>query len=413
MKQAAIIILVVFAVTIVAPAQIVSFSGMVTDSLTGEPVENVNLKILGTDFGASTAENGYFSLDFPSLPARIRVSHIHYKSKTLEVANWKDVRRIQLSPHVYELSEAVVKPAVSISDGLWLDIIDYEHLGDSILLSGYCYHYDKERNPWIYLISPQGDTLIQQVAGAEGHFFTDCMGNTHYLTETSDFQIIIEKDSLMFVHPERLSDFEAYLKPCLFETPQELIFQQYIVNDQVIVYNAVNKKTHEWRPLGRVQDDIALNMLAFQDRFFAMGNEPTEADMRFEKMCFYDSIYAPVFYLNQQVCLFNFYDNEIVIMNDDFDIIRRMPVDAHHNKDFQEKLIPDYSRGEIYALFERSGFTYIRDISLRDGTVGDTWRIPDFKWVRKITVRDGILYFLYREKYTGDLVSLYRMKLKN
>ena len=101
-----------------------------------------------------------------------------------------------------------------------------------------------------------------------------------------------------------------------------------------------------------------------------------------------------------------------MIMNDNFEIIRTVPVNIHHNKDFQEQLVPDYKRGEMYALFERNGFFYIREISLINGKAGNTWKIPGFKWIHKITIRDGILYFLYREKYTGDLVSLYRMKLK-
>ncbi|MFO7880310.1 MAG: carboxypeptidase-like regulatory domain-containing protein [Bacteroidales bacterium] len=413
MKTLVFTIAVFLTVHLSVYAQISPLSGMISDSLTGKPVENVNLQIIGTSYGAATDSSGYFTLDFPELPARVKVSHVHYKSKTIHVRNWRDLRRVQLTPYIYRLDEAVVKPAVSISDGLWLDIIDYAHLGDSILLSGYCYHYSAARNPWIYLISPSGDTLIQKVAGAEGRFFEDCMGNMHYLTENTDFQIFIDRDSIHFTHPEHIRDFEEYLQPCLFETASEMIFQRYEINDQMISYHAVNKETHEWRPVYKVQDEHALNMLAFQDRFFAMGPEPSEADYRFEKMCFYDSIYSPLFYLRDSIYLFSFYENEILVMDDDFDIIRQVTVDIHHNKDFQEMLIPDYALGDMYGLFERNGYSYIRQIGLDQGKAKKSWRIPGFKWVDKITIRQGILYFLYREKFTGDLVSLYRMKLKD
>jgi hypothetical protein len=393
--------------------QAVEITGRINDSVSKEIIPYVNIMIDGTSYGCSSDSTGYFSLIVPHLPVDVTVSHIFYKTKHIHVRSRRDLRRIVLTPHVYLLDEATVKPIVNITRGLLFDIVDYEFWGDSILLSGYCYKYPKEQNPWLMTINDSGDTLNRQIIGTEGSFFPDCLGNVHYLTNSFAYQLYPVADSFTFVNVEPREHFEEVMFPCMFETENELIFQTYAARNQIINYFAVDKESKEFRNILSVDDPVGLNMLSGMGRFHNMSNnQPTEADLRFEEMCFFDSIYSPVFKIRDSVYFFDLMNDNILCFDQNFELARKCHCTLHHFKDFKEKIIIDEPSGKAYALYQRTGFTYIREVSLDNGQMLESYTIPNYQWIDKIRVHNEQLFFLYREKFTGDLISLYRMRLE-
>ncbi len=393
-------------------AQFRTITGLITDSVSKEPIANVNISVLGTNYGCASDSSGYYTLKLRSLPAEIRFSHIYYNTKTQGVSRAVQIRRITLSPKIYLLGDAIVKPVVNITKGMLFDIKDYIFAGDSILLSGYCYKYPKSENPWLIAISPNGDTLSKQIIGVEGFFYRDCMNNLHYLTENTAHQLHWIKDKYEFIHAEPRKRFEEFMYPCKFETENAFLFQIYQAHNQMIDYYAANKISKEANPVINIEDPVGLKMLADRGRFHAMGNnKPTAADIRFEEMCFFDSIYSPLIYLKDSLYLFNFIQDEIIVYDEAFCEIRKIPCNAHHDRYFKEKLIVDEITGHVYALYQRAGLYHIREISLISGEILESYKIPDYQWIDKIAINDNRLYFLYRKKFTEDLISLYRMKL--
>jgi hypothetical protein len=398
--------------SLIGNAQFRTITGRITDSVNKAPIINVNISVTGTNYGCASDSSGYFTLRLKSLPAEIRFSHIFYNTKTLEVSRAGQIRRISLSPQIYLLDDAIVKPVVNITKGMLFDIKDYIFAGDSILLSGYCYKYPKEENPWLIAISPNGDTLSKQIIGVEGQFYRDCMNNLHYLTENTAYQMHWEENEYKFIHAEPRKRFEEFMYPCKFETESAYLFQIFQAHNQMIDYYAVNKISKKANAVINVEDPIGLRMLADRGRFHAMGNnKPTAADIRFEEMCFFDSIYSPLIQINDSLYFFNFIQDEIIVYDETFNKIRDINCNAHHDRDFKEKLIVDEIAGRVYALYQRAGLYHIREISLISGDILESYKIPDYQWIDKIEVNNNRLYFLYRKKFTGDLISLYRMKL--
>lgn len=398
--------------TLFALGQTQTITGRITDSVSKEAIANVNISVVGTSYGCASDSLGYFTLRVPDLPAKISFSHIFYKQKNIVVNRPGNIRRVSLSPRIYMLGDAVVKPVVNLTESLIFDIVDYAFAGDSILMSGYCYKFPKEKNPWLIAISPEGDTLSKQVIGVEGRFYRDCMDNLHYLTEKTAFQLHWEEDHYEFVHSENLKRFEEVMYPCKFETENQLIFQYYQGHNQMINYYAINKDSKEADAIINVEDPVGLTMLADRARFHSMGNsQPTAADLRFEEMCFFDSIYSPIFHVDDSVYFFNLINDELIVYDENFNKARDIACAPHHSRDFTENIIVDHVAGRVFAMYERSGLHYIREIDLITGELTNSYKIPEYQWINKISINNNRLYFLYREKFTGDLISLYRMKI--
>ena len=91
---------------------ITSASGIVKDSISGEPISYVAVLFKGSTIGAMTDDNGAFSLQNDKGYTEIVVSSIGYVDKTikLKAGRKNDGLQVMLRPTSYELTEVVVKP---------------------------------------------------------------------------------------------------------------------------------------------------------------------------------------------------------------------------------------------------------------------------------------------------------------
>lgn len=78
------------------PAQ--NITGVVTDSLTGDPVSFATVYLDGTSKGAVTADDGTFTITNPILPAKLVVSHLSYENKSMAMTTANQPLRIILIP---------------------------------------------------------------------------------------------------------------------------------------------------------------------------------------------------------------------------------------------------------------------------------------------------------------------------
>ena len=85
--------------------------GIVTDSITGEPLPFISVSVKGTPVGAMTDNSGKFSISVPYSTRLISAGSIGYKEKSILLAAGKNTSiRIRLAPSYYKISEVVVKP---------------------------------------------------------------------------------------------------------------------------------------------------------------------------------------------------------------------------------------------------------------------------------------------------------------
>jgi hypothetical protein len=367
--------------------------------------------IKGTSIGTITDKNGMYSILIKSKNDTIVYSHVMYNTveKNYYASNIKADILFEMTVNL--LPVAVVKPVVNISKGMLLDVTDYIFVGDSIMYVGYCYRYKKNKNPWIVMIAPDGDTVFAQHIGFEGKFYRDCMNNIHYLTEDKAYQIFIENDSLSLLYPTDIAEFKSIMDDCKFESNGKFLFSQFSDKNQILIYYCTDTVTYETEIFRTIMDEVKLNMLAFQGRFFSMGPAPTDADLRFEEMMF-KPVFAPVIKVNDTISIINYTDSRIEWFDTSFNELGNTTIHFQNSKFCENEIVIDEVSGKIYAVFLRNAETMVKEIFIHDGTTGENISIPDFYWIDNIQVRNNKLYFLYREKYSGDFRALYRMNLE-
>src|SRR5699024_7647735 len=83
-------------------------SGAVTDASTGEPLIGANIFHQPTSRGATTDQNGEFSIELPGQEATLRITFIGYASKEVEVSAANNEVSVTLASDVANLDELVV-----------------------------------------------------------------------------------------------------------------------------------------------------------------------------------------------------------------------------------------------------------------------------------------------------------------
>ncbi len=109
-------------------------SGYVFDNETKEPIENVNVTVVGESSGGITDSAGFFQIQMMSTPVRLYFSHLNYgiASTSVSVRGMIDIG-IFLAKESTQIEEVQVSAQriMKMSLGDTLNVIDYAFVGRS------------------------------------------------------------------------------------------------------------------------------------------------------------------------------------------------------------------------------------------------------------------------------------------
>ena len=87
----------------------IAIQGQVLDSITGQPIDFMNIAELGTTNGTITDQEGHFSMVVKP-GSTIQFSYLGYNTQQITAGNRKMTLTVRMLPQDYQLSEVVVKP---------------------------------------------------------------------------------------------------------------------------------------------------------------------------------------------------------------------------------------------------------------------------------------------------------------
>lgn len=386
-------------------------SGVVKDSETGEPLNFVNIKSWRNKNGTTSDFRGRFAIAVVKTPDTLVLTHVAYETvkiavnETMSGKEWKMIKKTSLLPEVPVNSQI----AVDLIEKKLFDVVDYEFLGDSILLMAYS--WKEKKNPWFILMNSMGDTLQKSWVHSEGTFYRDCMDQLYLITEKSAWQIVYENSKLIMQNPMNAEYFKEHITPCITSIGDKFYIKQYYANNQVLSYYVVDTIAKNPVEFRLIADEMALRMLSDRNRFYSMGTSaPSEADLRFEQMCFFDPIFAPLMKIKDRVVIFNFVESKFEIYNDAGELQKEGALINHKEKNWKEEIFADEITGRVFFKYVKNGITTLKEYDLDKEEVVRTIELPGYKYIDKIKIRNNRLYFLYRQNEVLELTKLYRLK---
>ena len=403
-----------------ASPQTIQVSGVVKDEITLEPINDVNIKINGTNKGTSSDKNGRFSLILDKIPASITLSCIGYETV------YYDIGKAQSKPIVFILRQSVYNlKEVDISAKKYkyvfkdqnYSVLDYEILDDQLLLL--VFRYQLKRTELI-LLSLAGDTIaITQVPEMKPQcLFKDFIGNVHYISSKGNaFQCYFNDEShhLSFPYKSTYDSLRMMLKSFLFKTSDRYYFQEFTIDGYGTNIGYYDKNGHK-EYIRFVSGETTRKKYSDDIKFYTSCGTPFgEPDYQALKLFFYKKVNMPIVSLGQNnIAVFNFSEDEIEFMNQAGRVYRSVPISFHKDSvsnmlaaliltivpvsDWKWRgkiLIDDYYRN-VYTTFHKNGMVQIRKIDLETGNLTRSVDFP-FPFPEKIQIYKGDAYFINKD----------------
>ncbi len=406
-------------------AQTMKVDGIVRDAMTMEPIAAAQVKAQGRLQGTLTDEKGQFSFEIDALVKTLEVSHIGYRKVY-----------VQLKPGMHHNLEVMLENAaaldpVVISSGAELvledetiHLYDYEFFEGQLMMIIYDRALHRSK---LALVDARDSILDMEMCAEEpGKLARDCFGNVHAITKHWACQLFLDDGEIDY-YTDSLASFERTVEPVLGNIGNHYYFDHRRFNNQILDYLAYDMAADKWIPFLHVQDKNKMHQLmdplgiymavaTSESQMMAISPEDwkkigtIDPEFQFEQMAFFYPVDAPLRVIDGKVVVFDHLNGLIRTFEADGKAIAEVPIDYHKLPNWQRAIIVDQERGEAYALYEKHGYSSLRKIDLATGNEGEPVEFPK-QFPRKIMVRDGVAYFMYKQGQYDDTNRLYRMRL--
>lgn len=438
MQYIFIVYLILMSIPAIAQDSIlVQFS--VIDKKYGDPVKNVDLLVIAdgiTERKRTNSQGKTFYTGIQNQKLTIKLTHPQFVSVeeriTLVIRGGVDTLKIAYEMEFIrsqELAEIVV-PAPGIPVAVYgskhLHVEDFEVLrsGDLLLLT-----YPKRLKKGSELLYHDGISVLNSfsVPGEAKHLIRDFRGNTHVVCAENVFGIYPDGKTLGISSLPK-EYFFKYIAPIVDTNQTRMYFTTFNPDFPAFEYFSFDQLDSTYRKIMKIEDDLMMELyraeykwVDVRTKLWAKNKEiQTGVDAEiwvganyFTQSVYYKELYAPLFHRNDSLFVFDYYKDKLYTYNKFGDAIDSTAIYHHYdpkNTGWKSQLIQDKVTGEIYALFDREGYSYLGRVDTKSGEITEQVKL-EYRYVTKIEVHNNNVFYVYRPFESIQKKFLYKERL--
>ena len=408
-------------------------SGYVLDIETQNPIEDVNISVVGESSGGTTNAEGFFQIQVASVPALLYFSHLNYGISSTSVSQKKltDVE-VFLTKEQTQIDEVQVSAQriQKVNLGDTLNVIDFSFVGkDRMVLVATPFRNQFDQR--LFLTEINGKQLTNLQVRAIGkeikvpehmmpetmYLFEDFLGCLQLFTRNEVRQIEILHDSIYLSYSTSFPKFLRYVFPVKAMVGESIFYQRSDMN-----YNRTYRTGSDaYRPqlVKTVYDPLGSPRgQNIPGRYAYPPGAPKNA---------HKYVSAPTVEVGNELLIFDFFDNSVEVFDSIGQSKKKMPLDFHlieknlalifkvtelNQEQFNQEIIEDKITGKLYVLFHRFGRRpKIKELDSNTWQVMQVFDFPDYPNIDNVKVHNSVVYFTYHVKVYPFYTSLYRMKI--
>jgi hypothetical protein len=430
-KHTLLFVIILFSFSVLRAQKTVTILGYLTDFNTGVVIENVHVKVNQRNIVSNTNVNGGYGLILPKKEKITLVfSHVKYETVYEPINGMADtlILNIALKEKTQNLPEFEVgdkhKPIVVFKSGK-INVADYEFYEDNYLFLVYGKKLNKDSE--IYLVDKNEQIISKHfVPGVPVELYTDYIGNINLICEKAIYRIGIEREKVS-IYELPMEHFNTLVKPIVDTLEGSLIFSDFLKQFPKFKYYAFNsedtsiavikemihkdmawKYIWEYEYMGNADRQFAKRMAANLKGYDKY--DIAAAMTGFSNGFLYETVYAPLFVINDTINIFDHSESKIWKFVDDTVEVGAIPFNYHNPKkksSWKRKLIMDEVTGVVYGVFLKNGYYYLKEISPVNGKIVEERKLT-FQYVSKLKIKDGFIYYTYKPSRTLLKKYLYK-----
>ena len=409
-----------------------------TDSKEGDPINNANGTF--TYNGQKRllqSKNGHFTLKTKvGTNINANITHNAYDGiyKTLKISKSYKYDSIVFSYkmdfiRVQELdNNIVVAPGIPkvIYKSKRLHVQDFEILEDGrlVLLT-----YPKRLKKGSELLLYDGARVVNtfSVPGVATDLVRDYRGNPHVVCKESVFGIHVEKNKISISNLDK-DYFTKYIAPIVDTNTSKMYFSTFNPDYPAFEYYAYDQLDSTYMKIVGIEDEFMMELyraeykwVDVRTKLWARNREiQTGVDAEiwvganyFTQSIYYKEVYAPLFHRNDSLFVFDYYKDKLYTYGADGEILDSTSLLHHYQPKktgWEKHLIQDRTTGEIYALYDRAGYSYLGWIDTKTGEITQQVKLNK-RYAEHIKIDGNYVYYVYREFESIDKKHLWKERL--
>ncbi len=399
-------------------------NGIVLDSITRQPVSNVNISV-DQSSGTTTDEHGRFSLNIRKRDRVMVLSHLSYLHKTIDLSQTKiQIDTILLKPKIIELPTFELSTKNYVSVKQTEAIMDYAITGDLVVL---LLHINgKTALEFHDLYNPASVLFRQLIPFKANSLFTDFFYQVHLMADDSVRQLHVDDNkNISFYSAVSRKHFDQVMGNTLAITSKNIITVESNTFSQQYDYYLIGIDSAYRKCFFKIYDkqkqrEIAQRygeMSAVQSVYNIildyynvtpeMSEDPGQRKVSlnlFQKKAVFKNIskssYNPVFVRNNSIFVFDLVNNQLCIFDKTGQKLKSVMISFNLEQGFR-KIIQSYLNGDFYCYKMTNGTGYISRMDTETGKILPYIRISDGFFPEDIQIKDKTIFYL--AKSTFDL----------
>lgn len=404
-----------------------------------ETIQNVNATIEngGNPFYRISNQKGLLSFKAPiGSTISLKLNHTHFEStkeiRTISSKTTDDTLNFTFKMkviRVQELNEIVVsKPGIPQivykSPRLHVQDFEIQNNGDLLLLT-----YPKQLKKGSELLLYDGFKVKSnfQVPGLAEEIIRDYRGNPHVVCKDMIYGIHATNQNIGISSIDKAYYF-TYLAPIVDTNKSKIYFSNFNPDYPAFEYFAYDQLDTAYKKILNIEDELMMELyrseykwVDVRTKLWAKNKElATGVDAEiwvganyFTQSLYYKELYAPLFHRNDSLFIFDYYKDELFTFDREGNKMDSVGIYHHYNpksSGWAKELIQDRITGQIYALFERAGYTYLGLVDTKTGEIKEQVKL-EFRYVDKVIVHGNFVFYIYREFQSTDKKHLWKERL--
>jgi hypothetical protein len=421
-------------ITLVIGAQNkITVFGKITNATTGEIVENVHVKVLQRNIITKSDTKGNYQVSFDKKKlVSLVFSHVSYETLYEPIATKNDtlILNIKLKENITTLKAPDII-ATNVPSPVFrsvkINIADYEFYQDKFLFLVYGKRLNKDSE--IYLVDEHEKIISKHfVPGEPVELYTDYLGNVNLICKRAIYRVGVHHNKVS-IYELPMDEFNQLIKPVVDTLKGSIIFSDFLKQFPRFKYYAFNPKDTSVKVIKEVvhkdmdwrygfeyyQLDNAGKQFAKRMAKKLKGYDKYDvaASMTgFSNSFLYETVYAPLFVINDTINIFDHYENKIWKLIDDTVDVGSVDFNYHkpiRKNEWKKQLIMDEVNGKIYGVFLKNGYYYLKEIDTNTGKIIAEKKLY-YQFVSKLKIKEGYIYYTYKPRQTLQKKFLYKEK---
>jgi len=307
-----------------------------------------------------------------------------------------------------------------------LSVADFEMLpnGEMLLLT-----YPKRLNKGNELLVWDGKNIKRtfEVPDVAEELVRDYRGNPHVVCEKNVFGVHVDSKEIVLSNLEK-DYFLKYLAPILDTNKTKMYFSNFNKDYPAFEYYTYDQEDSSYTKILQIKDDLMMELYRSEFKWVDVRTKLWAKNLElqtgidaeiyvganyFTQSPYYKELYAPLFHRKDTLFVFDYYKDKLKVYNDLGEPLDSVGIYHHYDKrktGWKSELLQDDVTGEIYALFDRAGYTYLGWIDTKTGEITEQVKL-EYRFVEKVAISNNFIYYIYRPFESPQKKYLYKERL--